>query len=242
MHRPSGVRATVIAALVLLFTGCAPAAPTPSPMPSVSAEVPTPTPIATAAADPLTTVTTLVIRPEALEMLDGAGGIVAELGYLSDAAAAIDSLTVVFGSGSTDEEFPGSSHHAPSTAHRWGGFTLWEPRYVDYWADVESAGTTLGLPAFRVEFTEAQAFGLPLTDMTGRQVGGSWADLTGDPDIQTNPSGCSGPYVDFVAQPVVWPDGTEHVQKVSVDFRPDDDAVSIARIGAPMSVHEEGCA
>ena len=46
MHRPSGVRATVIAALVLLFTGCAPAALSSSPMPSVSAEVPSPTPTA----------------------------------------------------------------------------------------------------------------------------------------------------------------------------------------------------
>ena len=242
MNRPSGVRAAVIAALVLLFTGCAPAAPSSSPMPSVSAEVPSPTPTATAAVDPLTTVTTFVIRPEALQLLDGAGGIVAEMGYLSDASAAIDSLTVVFGSESTDEEFAGSSHHAPSTAHFWGGFTLWEPRYVEHWADIESAGTTLGLPAFRVEFTEPEAFGISLTDVTGRQVGGLWADLTGDPDIQTNPSGCSGPYVDFIAQPVVWPDGTEHVQKVSVDFRPDDDIASIARISAPMSVYEDGCA
>jgi hypothetical protein len=48
--------------------------------------------------------------------------------------------------------------------------------------------------------------------------------------------------VDFISQPETWPDGTEHVQKVSVDFQPDEAEAFIARIGAPMSVHEDGCA
>ena len=121
------------------------------------------------------------------------------------------------------------------------GSKLWEAHYDD-WVDVESAGASLYLPAFRVQFTGPEALGIQLTDVGGRRVGGSWAELTSDPGIQTNPSGCSGPYVDFISQPEVWPDGTEHVQKVSVDFQPDEGAASIARIGAPMSVHEEGCA
>lgn len=242
MHRSIAARASFIVALLLVLTGCAAPSPVVSPSPSAPAVAASPTPTPSAVADPLTTVTTLVMRPEALRLIDEAGGVVADLGYLSDASAALDALAVVFGSEPIDEEYRGSSHDAPSTAHRWEGFTLWEMRYVDNWAGVESAGSNLYLPAFRVQFTAPDAFGVALTDLSGRQVGGSWADLTSDPAIQTNPSGCSGPYVDFISQPETWPDGTEHVQKVSVDFQPDEGAASIARIGAPMSVHEDGCA
>lgn len=242
MPRFTAARISLVAALLLVLTGCAAPSTVVSPSPASPAAAASPTPTPTAMADPLTTVTTLVMRPEALQLVDRSGEVVAELGYLSEASESLDALAEVFGSEPIDEEYRGGSHDAPSTAHRWAGFTLWEMRYVDNWADVESAGSNLYLPAFRVQFTAPEAFGVALTDLGGRQVGGSWADLTSDPAIQTNPSGCSGPYVDFISQPETWPDGTEHVQKVSVDFQPDEAEAFIARIGAPMSVHEDGCA
>ena len=241
MGRHLTARAVIAAALVLSCAGCIAGPPAPAPSPAGPDASQTPPPEPAPAADPLSTVSTMVVRPEALQLSDETGAVVAELGYLSDASTAVDTLTVVFGSEPTDEEFRGSSHDAPSTAHRWGAFELWEAHYDD-WVDVESAGASLYLPAFRVRFTGPEALGIQLTDVGGRHVGGSWAELTSDPGIQTNPTGCSGPYVDFISQPEVWPDGTEHVQKVSVDFQPDEAATSIARIGAPMSVHEDGCA
>lgn len=103
-------------------------------------------------------------------------------------------------------------------------------------------GPTLFLPAFKVQFTGPEALGIALSDLDGRQVGGSWAELMSDPGILSNPSGCSGPYVDYVTFDVAPPEGEPYAQKVSVDFVPTDDAASIERIGAPMPVQENACA
>lgn len=229
-------------ALMLALTACTSPSPSPTqPTPSASEPPIAASPTPTADADPLTTVTSLVVRPEALQLVAADGAVVTELDYLGDATAAIEAVTTVFGSAPADEEFRGTSHFPPSTAHRWEGFTIWEVRYVDNWVDVPGRGETLGMPAFRVQFTGPEAFGIVLSDVGGRRVGGSWDELMGEPGIQTNPSGCSGPYVDFVSQPRATPDGTPFVQKVSVDFQPSDDRATIARIGAPMTVHENGC-
>lgn len=61
-------------------------------------------------------------------MRRGARG-VQELDYLSDPDAAVRALTVVLDVDPVAEEHPGSSHHPPSTAHRWDALTLWEQRH-----------------------------------------------------------------------------------------------------------------
>jgi hypothetical protein len=227
-----------------MLTLAACVAPSPTPEPTVSTPVgsspadPTPT----AEPEPLASVTALVMRPEVLQLVDADRAVVAELDYLSDPTAAIDTLTSVFGSAPTEEEDPGWSHAPPATAHRWGDFTLWEQHYVGNWARTVETGLSLFLPAFKVQYAGPEALGIALSDLDGRRVGGSWAELVGDPGILTNPSGCSGPYVDYVTFDVEPPDGEPYVQKVSVDFAPNDDSSSIDRIGAPMPVHEDGCA
>lgn len=241
MPRQLRAGALIAIALTLTLTACTSPMPTPPPPPSPSASAAaTPTP--TAAADPLETVTTLVVRPEALQLVDADDVVVGELDYLSDPGTAIDTLTAVFGSAPTDEDDPGWSHAPPSTAHRWGDFTLWEQHYVGNWARTVETGLSLFLPAFKVQYTGPEALGIALTDIGDRRVGGSWAELMSDPGVRTNPSGCSGPYVDYVTFDVQPPEGEPYVQKVSVDFVPTDDSASIERIGAPMPVHEDGCA
>jgi hypothetical protein len=218
--------------------------PTPTPRPThgyaVETAEPTPTP-APAPVDPLSTVTTLVATPEALELRDGSGGLVTRLDYLSDAAAAIATLETVFGAAPASEEYRGSNHHAPSTAHRWGSFELWEQRYVDRW---EGLGTppSFHLPAFRVAFTAAASGHLDLTTSGGHHVGDAWIDLLAEPNLRTNPSGCSGPYIDFVEIAFTRDDGVEYGQKFAVEFQPSEDETTLDRAAAPVAIFEDGCA
>lgn len=231
-------------AATIMLTGCAasaaPAAEQTSPPPTSAA----PTPTATAqepSPDPLSTVSTIVIRPEAVELRDASGGVVHSLDYLADATEALAVLTTVFGEAPADTDSPGNSHSPPSTVHRWGAFELWEVQYVDNWEGF-GAPRTLYWPSYRVMFTGAESHSIALATTEGRQTGDSWTDLIAAPNLQTNPSGCSGPYTDFVEYPVTGADGTEYLYKISVDYRPTGDGQSIASIGAPMFVAEDGCA
>lgn len=217
--------------------------PTPTPRPSsgYSVESPTPTPTsAPAPADPLSTVTTLVATPEALELRDGSGGLVTSLDYLSDAAAAIATLESVFGAAPVSEEDRGWSHSPPSTAHRWAGFELWEQRYVDRWEGL-GRPPSFHLPAFRVAFTAAASGHLNLTTAGGHHVGDAWSDLMADTDVDPDSSACWGPYTDFIDVPITRSDGSEHVARFAVDFLASPDESSVARVRAPIAV-EDGCA
>lgn len=216
--------------------------PTPRPTPGYTVETaePTPTP-APAPVDPLSTVTTLVATPEALELRDGSGGLITRLDYLSDAAAAIATLEAVFGTAPSSEEYRGSGHFPPSTAHRWGGFELREQRYVDRW---EGRGTppSLHKPTFRVTFESDTWGGVELVASHGHQVGDPWADLLDEPDLRTVPSGCSGPYIDFVEVMFTREDGVEYSQKFAVAFEPSEDQAALRSVEAPIAVYEDGCA
>lgn len=195
---------------------------------------PTPEPV-----DPLTTVTSLVATPESLELRDDSGAIVTSLDYRSDAAPAIATLETVFGTAPVSEEHPGGSNdHAPSTAHRWGGFELWEQRYVGRW---EGLGTPPSLyrPGFRVAFATADSGEIGLLTEEGHQVGSSWADLLAEPELRANPSGCSGPYLDFIEVTIQWSVGTQHL-RVAVELQPSDDETVVSSVRAPVAV--DGCA
>lgn len=227
--------ATTGVALALLLSGCAAEAPatvpTSEPVPATpAAETPEP--------DPLATVAVVVARPDALELHDAEGALVATLEYLSPTADAVATLTSLFDAEPASEEFDGTSHFPPSTAHRWEGFELWEQRYVDQWAEAERS---LVHPEFLVRFAGAEARGIELASPDGRHVGDDWAALLAEPDVRTVPSGCSGPYLDFVELDEVDPvSGT--TMKVSVEFDPTSDESAIASISAPMPVYDDGCA
>ncbi|GAA1802639.1 hypothetical protein [Agromyces neolithicus] len=226
----------------VLLTGCAAGAAQAGSAPTATAEPSsTPTPSAIPV-DPLTTVTAIVARPESLELRDASDMVVAEFGYLDDVDQAIDSLTVVFGAGPSAEEHPGSSHFSPSTAHRWGAFELWERRYVDRWAEFAEQERTLYQPSFGVVLTGPDSAGVALTTEQGVVAGASWAELVAMPGLQVNPSGCSGPYLDYITREETWPDGTVHEKRFGVDFVANEDESSIARVRAPLPIHEDGCA
>lgn len=236
MSRPHSVAIAALAALLTL-SGCVDASPAPSPAGAPAApetQPATPEPV-----DPLSTVTSLVATPEALELRNGSGAVVTTFSYLSAPAEALDALTTVFGAAPADEEFDGSSHVPPSTVHRWEGFELWEQRYVDRWEDSERS---LARPEFVVRIVAAEALGADLSSPDGRQVGDAWADLTAEPELRTVSSGCSGPYLDFVEVEDVHSHVSGEAMKVSVEFDPSADGSAIASITAPMPVFESACA
>lgn len=215
--------------------------PSPTPTPPTTAPPP-PTPSATPSAEPTAGIASLVARPEGLELRAANGEVVDELDYLGDAAAAISTIEQVMGSPAVLEEYRGTSHFPPSTAHRWGALELWEQRYVDRWADFVDEPRTLYQPSFMVSFTGPSAEGVVLTTQQGLSAGDTWAAVEATPGIQLNPSGCSGPYFDFIEREETWPDGTVHVKRFGVDFAADAESTAVAKVRAPMPIHEDGCA
>ena len=81
--RRAALPALILAAgLAFALSGCAPEA-APAAEPSSAPDTTAPT--STATADPLESVTTVVLRPEHLDLVDAAGTVVAELSYDDDA-------------------------------------------------------------------------------------------------------------------------------------------------------------
>lgn len=239
MHRSISVEHTVrllaAAVIAVTFSACVSAASAAKPTPD------TPTPTATAAptsaADPLDSVTTVVARPESLELHD-ASGTVASLDYRSDVAAAIATMTTVFGTAPADEEYPAVGADAPGTAHRWGGFELLEPRYVDQ--PVDAAPTPFS-PTFRVAFTAATSGDVELTTVEGHGVGDVWADFAASSGVNANGL-CPELYVETVVLPLTFSDGTVRDRALSVEFLASDDGSVIGSVAGPWQVHPDGCA
>jgi len=250
-----GAGALVGLALVgALLTACVTATtaePSVSTLPSsppAAPDAPSPTP----AIDPIDTVETIVVRPETIELRDDTGAVVLELDYLEDMPEAIATIERVIGIAPVSEEHPASNHYPPSTVHRWGGLEIWEQRYVDYqatgsdyvyrWSEFADHERTLARPAFKAVLIGPDADDIALTTDDGIVAGSAWVDLEATPELQINPSGCSGPYLDYTVHEETWPDGTVHDKRNAVDFTESEDGTSIAWVRAPVPIHEDGCA
>lgn len=233
----TGMALALGAALAATLAGCA-AEPAPAAQHGASAAVTPSAPPTTAAVDPLDTVVTLVATPEGLVLRDAAGTTVSAFDYRSDAAAALAALEAVFGTAPESEELHGSLEHAPSTAHRWGGFELREQRYVDDWAQ-HADSPTLRFPAFRVAFTSPERGGVGLATADGVRVGDAWETVAADPRFEESPSHCSGPFVDAIEAAVTY-DGVERIERIVVGLHPTDDGARLAYVSAPEAA--DGCA
>ncbi|SIO17912.1 hypothetical protein [Agromyces cerinus] len=220
---------------VTLLTGCSAAPEPPSPS-IVASEAPSPAP--TRAVEPLDAVTTLVVRPQALELRAADGSVVQSLDYLSDAAAAVETLTTVFGAPPTVEEDAGSSSELPSTVRRWAGVELSEPKYPDAASD---ASPGPWYPNFRVAFTAAASGDVELTTDSGHVVGEPWADFAASPDAAKNGL-CAERYGEVVVLPRTPSDGTVEDARTSGEFQASDDETVIASVEGPRVMHRDGCA
>ncbi|GAA1059693.1 hypothetical protein [Agromyces bracchium] len=227
----------VLVPVAALLGACAATPPEATAPPSATADPAASTPPAGAGeVDGEATVTTIVARPEAVELRDAAGAVVEEYAYLDDPAEVVSAFTELVGTTPIAEDHEGSSHFPPNTSYRWEGLVLWEQRHVDRWEPVEYSITN---PRFLIEFTSPSAVGVELTTEQGIQAGDPWSDVLEEPGLVTNPTGCSGPYVDFVELTGVNVDGGAYSIPIVVDFRPTADEALVARVGAPVPSTEE---
>ncbi|MGR2754033.1 hypothetical protein [Agromyces arachidis] len=82
------------------------------------------------AVDPLTTVSTIAVRPEGLDLVDDAGAIVAQLSYFDDPAAFADTLATVFDATPTIEDHDGWIG-PDAVIWFWPGLTVGDGAYDD---------------------------------------------------------------------------------------------------------------
>ena len=133
----------VIAVAGVLLTGCAVAPPDPTrpptstPMPSQSATPATapPTTAPIAAPEPVDMVVAhITVRPEHLDLVNGAGIVVGELSYDADADTFVDTISTVLGGPPDVEERPGGHEWSAWTRYAWPGVVVSD--------DHESSGYT----------------------------------------------------------------------------------------------------
>lgn len=167
-------------------TGAPPAAPTPTSTPSPTSE----------SVDPLTTVTTIVARGDAVELHDGSGAVVERFEYTDAPTEALEALAVVFDRDPAIEEREAVSFHTPpSVLHSWGALTVDERLYPED-ANEKHEASGLAMPDFFVIFDGAEAEGIRLTTVSGEVVGDRFdtIEVSQDPAEGT----CVGPAVDPV--------------------------------------------
>lgn len=126
---------TLAAGLALAISGCATEA-APAAEPSSARETAAPEPMPSA--DPLDSVTTVVIRPEHLDLVDAGGAVVTEVSYDGEATDIAATLEVVFGAAPEIEENGGSCCEAPRTTnYRWDGFHVVDDHMGSFTDDEE---------------------------------------------------------------------------------------------------------
>lgn len=117
--------AALAAAAVLVLSGCAFGSTTTSGAGAPESPAPaSSTPTATVAADPLTTVTEIVVRPEQLDLLDAGGAVVATLPYDAETADFVGALTTVLAGEPQQADLAGGMERAPWTEYAWAGMVV----------------------------------------------------------------------------------------------------------------------
>jgi hypothetical protein len=139
----------VIAVAGMLLTGCVVTPPdptqsptsTPTPTPSAAPATVPPTPAPIAAAEPVDTVVAhITVRPEHLDLVNGAGIVVAELSYDAEADAFVDTISTVLGGPPSVQERPGGHEWHPTTRYTWPGIEVTDDHEpAGYQADMNVA-------------------------------------------------------------------------------------------------------
>ena len=184
---------------VLALAGCAGPTPTPSATPDAATLRPTATAAPAAEpVDPLTTVTTLVARPEALELRDASGAVVASLDYTGSTDEAVATLSAVLGGAPAEEPYDGGNHFPPGMLRTWADAVELDERFYSEERRAELPFQVVW-PRFAVSFTAATVDGVDLTTDTNVHVGDAYAALADqiDPDLWT----CTGWAVEHVELP-----------------------------------------
>jgi hypothetical protein len=114
--------------------------------------------------DPLTTVTAIVVRPEALELRDGSGSLVTALPYEDPLETMLGALSVVVGAEPATASYEGGLERPAGQTYSWAGLTL-----TDY---LPPEGKFLGESDYSLDFTAGQVGdGVAITTESGHAVG-----------------------------------------------------------------------
>jgi hypothetical protein len=170
--------AAVALAVLLTLSGCVGASPAPatdvSPAPTADGSSPS-QPVVEL--DPLETVSTIVVRPEQVELHDDSGAIVQTLSYdltLEEFAAA---LAVVFDVEPTLEEYEGRCCESPpATSSQWEGFTVTDDHTGSFANHDQTLWIPEDVPDYRgmnlsVRATRPMVGDIQITTMAGFEVG-----------------------------------------------------------------------
>jgi hypothetical protein len=118
----AGALTAVALLLTLPLTGCAGEAPAVETASSTPVASPSPEP--TVELDPLEAVGVIVVRSEALELVDAAGSIIRRLSYDAPAEEFVGTLATVFGAEPATADWEGGMETPPRRDYEWEGFTV----------------------------------------------------------------------------------------------------------------------
>lgn len=149
----------MVAGVLLAGTACA-----SGPSGTAAGPAVTPSSTPTPEVDPLTTVRTIVVRPEALELQGESGSQVASLRYDGPLETMLGALSVVLGEDPQPSSYEGGLENPPGETYSWAGLTL-----VDF---LPAEGKFLGESDYDLRFTASQVGdGVAVTTKAGHTVG-----------------------------------------------------------------------
>ena len=179
----AGALAAGALTLACALTGCL--GPTPTATPDAAPPTPSTASVPELAetADPLESVTAIVLRPEYLELRDAADATVQDLSYDLPAEEFAAALSAVFGTDPLIEEYGGSCCEArPATRYHWEDFTVADDHMGSFADDDHSVWVPDDGPDYvdmnlSVRVTERDVLGIAVTTTGGFRVGDDVAEL-----------------------------------------------------------------
>jgi hypothetical protein len=172
-------RLSIVAATfsVLLLAACAPGAGPADPT-STASETPSASPTPSPTPEPAA----LVLEPERLVVVDGAGDEMLVWKWTDEPGAIVDDLTELLGTAPvTTEQAADCCHVAAFDIYTWGGFALWI-------ADLGGAPRDSYYLASFIEVTAAQTNGIPIRTRSNVEVGSTVTDALAAADLYSSQS------------------------------------------------------
>ncbi|TFD74256.1 hypothetical protein E3T54_15915 [Cryobacterium sp. Sr8] len=184
--------------------------------------------------DPLTSVTTIVVRPEALELMDESGSLVASLTYEDPLAAMLSALSVVVGEEPATASYEGGLERPAGQTYSWAGLTL-----TDY---LPPEGKFLGESDYSLDFTAGQVGdGVAITTESGSTVGDDMDAVADELGLSVNRDFASAGHLFFlieVGPELTTPagDNIEYPNAWAVHVSSTSGSGVINNIGAPVNL------
>jgi hypothetical protein len=126
MNRTTRRRSIAVSIALVVSAGLVGCTGTSAPDAQVSPSASTPATATASTPAPSPVVTTVLLRPEHLELVDVMGAVVTELSYDSPTSELIGALTAAFGEPPELDEHPVGYETPQRDIYRWGGFEIWD--------------------------------------------------------------------------------------------------------------------